>query len=899
MSTVLRGLLGDGTLLNFFTDNPVFFDFETQSSADLTAVGGRLYAEDPSTRVLSLVALVDGTYHIWVPAGMFLRPPKIVPVDAPDFIKDPIQIHITPDLPTPIREAAEAGRTFVGHNVLGFDRFVWRSCLPGVPEPAWADTLLLSRAAGLPGALEGASRNLIGKEKDSAKRLLMALSRRTEQVEYLDRHIGTLAAVLRYNLVDVWLVARIWEEFAELPFEGDTVELHDKINERGIGVDVELLSKLAGVASESVARAGDQLAALTDGKITANNVRSVKQVQQWLHDHGVFIRDWQGKDTLRKDSVEQALANPWKMLDDGVPVEASRDIDPVVFEVLRVRSTAMRITEGKALRAMQRVSPDSRIRDLFAYHRAGTGRWSSTGVQVHNLPRPRKGLDLERLIELHESGEWGHDARAAWDLIRSTIPDHISVDDAISALIRPALRPADGWVFVRGDFSAVECCGLAWIADEERLLDPLRGGEDTYCDFASRIFGRPITKTNELERQIGKTCLAEGTPILTDRGWIPIENVLPDDRVWDGIEWVFHTGVICNGVKHVCSVDGVYMTPDHKVLTRDGWQEAGCLQGTPLHRPAGRYTNDGKFCIHVESNAAESSPYDVDTMVENSRRKQMCGTIKKVYDITNAGPRNRYQAGRLIVANCILGLGYGMGVEKFRLYCGLSGVDLKAAGVTAEYCVELYRSTYPRIAGNKYSGHIQGRAYRKGGVWGELQDAAFAVVDGRQNRVLAGKCLWFKEGGALVCQLPSGRQIRYNNARIEDRIPGYALTLPDAGSRLKPTLIYDSPRGGEAYLYSGKIAENCVQAICRDLLAWSMLRVERAGVPVVAHVHDEIVLEVPTDWAIGALDVLVEAMTATPEWARGFPLAVEAAVAPRYYKSDLHGWPKKKGRSAV
>lgn len=740
-------------MLNFFTDNPVFFDFETQSAADLIAVGGRLYAEDPSTRVLSLVAMVDGVYHIWVPAGMFLRPPASIPVDVPDFVKEPIQLHITPDLPTPIREAAEAGRTFVGHNVLGFDRFIWRSCLPGVPEPAWADTLLLSRAAGLPGALEASSRALIGKEKDSAKRLLMALSRRTEQVEYLDRHIGTLAAVLRYNLVDVWLVARIWEEFAELPFEGDTVELHDKINERGIGVDVELLSKLAGVASESVARAGDQLAALTNGVITANNVRSVKQVQQWLHDHGVFIRDWQGKDTLRKDSVEQALANPWKMLDDGIPVEASRDIDPVVFEVLRVRSTAMRITEGKALRAMQRVSPDSRIRDLFAYHRAGTGRWSSTGVQVHNLPRPRKGLDLERLIELHESGEWGHDSRAAWDLIRSTIPDHISVDDAISALIRPALRPADGWVFVRGDFSAVECCGLAWIADEERLLDPLRNAIDVYCDMASRVFGRPITPENALERQIGKTM--------------------------------------------------------------------------------------------------------------------------------------------------ILGLGYGMGVEKFRLYCGLSGVDLKAAGVTAEYCVELYRSTYPRIAGNKYSGHIQGRAYRKGGVWGELNDAAFSVVDGRQNRVLAGKCLWFKEGCALVCQLPSGRQLRYNNARIEDRIPGYALTLPDAGSRLKPTLIYDSPRGGEAYLYSGKIAENCVQAICRDLLAWSMLRVERAGVPVVAHVHDEIVLEVPTDWAIGALDVLVEAMTACPEWARGFPLAVEAAVAPRYYKSDLHGWPKKKGRSVA
>lgn len=69
-------------------------------------------------------------------------------------------------------------------------------------------------------------------------------------------------------------------------------------------------------------------------------------------------------------------------------------------------------------------------------------------------------------------------------------------------------------------------------------------------------------------------CLAEGTEVLTARGWAPIESISTADILWDGVEWVNCDGVVCQGYKCVVPTWGVDMTPDHKVLTHKGWQEA-------------------------------------------------------------------------------------------------------------------------------------------------------------------------------------------------------------------------------------------------------------------------------------------------------------------------------------
>lgn len=69
-------------------------------------------------------------------------------------------------------------------------------------------------------------------------------------------------------------------------------------------------------------------------------------------------------------------------------------------------------------------------------------------------------------------------------------------------------------------------------------------------------------------------CIAEGTEVLCERGWVPIQDVRSDDQVWDGVEFVSTKGVKYNGKSNVVVCYGVGMTEDHLVLTTTGWRPA-------------------------------------------------------------------------------------------------------------------------------------------------------------------------------------------------------------------------------------------------------------------------------------------------------------------------------------
>jgi len=81
--------------------------------------------------------------------------------------------------------------------------------------------------------------------------------------------------------------------------------------------------------------------------------------------------------------------------------------------------------------------------------------------------------------------------------------------------------------------------------------------------------------------------------------------------------------------------------------------------------------------------------------------------------------------------------------------------------------------------------------------------------------------------------------------------------------------------------YGARLVENVVQAVCRDLMAGALVELERRGVPVVLHVHDEIVAEV--DGEEGLAEV-IQVMETLPEWARGMPLKAEGHLSDRYGK---------------
>jgi DNA polymerase bacteriophage-type len=131
-----------------------------------------------------------------------------------------------------------------------------------------------------------------------------------------------------------------------------------------------------------------------------------------------------------------------------------------------------------------------------------------------------------------------------------------------------------------------------------------------------------------------------------------------------------------------------------------------------------------------------------------------------------------------------------------------------------------------------------------------------------------GKFLWMR--------LPSGRRLAYPEAYLKDT------------DREKVVVFKDNASGGwkdcrhGAGAYGGLWIENLVQAVARDLFAAAMLRLEKAGYRVVAHVHDEIVCEVPEGF--GSEDEFLRLIKELPAWAQGLPVSAKPRSGHRFSK---------------
>jgi DNA polymerase len=125
----------------------------------------------------------------------------------------------------------------------------------------------------------------------------------------------------------------------------------------------------------------------------------------------------------------------------------------------------------------------------------------------------------------------------------------------------------------------------------------------------------------------------------------------------------------------------------------------------------------------------------------------------------------------------------------------------------------------------------------------------------------------------LFLKLPSGRKLAYPRPRIiGDDSEQHVVFADNAAAR----------QFGDCHAYGGLWTENTVSAISRDLLAEAMLRLEAAGYPIVLHVHDEIVCEVPIGF--GSTEDFIRLMIRKPAWALELPIAATAWSGDRYCK---------------
>jgi DNA polymerase len=221
---------------------------------------------------------------------------------------------------------------------------------------------------------------------------------------------------------------------------------------------------------------------------------------------------------------------------------------------------------------------------------------------------------------------------------------------------------------------------------------------------------------------------------------------------------------------------------------------------------------------------------------------------------------------RRIGKNTILGCGYAMGAETFRRrYC--RHLEAEEARPFAEEVVNTH-----------YRQHWAPKVPK---LWRDLEDAARRAMSapGITTNAQCGISyrLETKAGlSCLVCRLLNGKEIHYMDAKAPP--DNY-----DLFGRRRWT-YYANRLGSwrEIEPYGGQLTENVVQALARELLVDAMLRFEARGFPIVAHVHDEIIVEHPGITA----DIVREIMAEAPPWAAelGVPIRVDAWVGSRYRK---------------
>ena len=229
-----------------------------------------------------------------------------------------------------------------------------------------------------------------------------------------------------------------------------------------------------------------------------------------------------------------------------------------------------------------------------------------------------------------------------------------------------------------------------------------------------------------------------------------------------------------------------------------------------------------------------------------------------VFTAAQQGSDNR-QFGKVLVLAC----GYGMGGPKFQETAMKYGIELTE--VEAIAAVNAWREANWPIVAFWYSCEQQAmRAIQN-------PDMAFPV-NGKITFRMARKDR--KLRGALLMQLPSGRNLIYRNVRIED------------GSIVYEGVNQYTRRWETMKTYGGKLAENATQAIARDLLASALIDMDDRGWGEALRqtVHDEIIAQTSTGKAQALLAKMKKVMAHPPKWASGLPIAVSGYVSERYGK---------------
>lgn len=832
-------------------------DFETFSRANLKKCGGYRYAADPSTEILCFCWKTDDNeIETWVPS--------ISQIEANRVDTLPDDWHYGRTVPPPLAVAIRAGATFTAHNA-SFERAVWQRVVvarhggPSTRREQFICTATRASASGLPRALEPLALALgNAQQKDTeGTRLLNKFAKprkptkhdKRDRVRPLDE-IEEFIRLVQYCQQDVRTEAEVDEIVPHLNRAEQELYAFDmKINERGFRIDIPLVHKTQKILAHLEAEVVAEVREITKSEQYPEGLKPTQRDKMMVFFHSIGVK----LENMQADHVRKYMR------------ENVRTLSAEGRRLLQLRIEAGKASTKKLASMLEYCLDDQIARGTLMMYGAHTGRWSGKGVQPHNFIRGLlKWIEQQRVFKLLATGD--HEVFSIlyeWPI------------GVISQVMRGFIIPAEGNTFYVVDYASIEARVLSWLADDQEMLVAFANGIDVYKLMATVIYNCTLEEVTSEQRRVSKNvvlgCFAADTEVLTERGWVGIEHVGIKDRVFDGVSYVQHDGVIYQGEKETIWLDGVKVTSDHLIWNESQWRTASSIAAdlsflrsvlnweTSLCSPTGSVIDRGLTdCRSTESILNEGIFHGTFDAALNGK---ISSISEPTFDILNCGPNSRFvirtHSGTMLVHNC----GYGLGPVKFVSYSEKAGVEISEE--LAKKAVKIYRKERYKIVA----------------LWGDIERAAIAAVrQGATERtpVKLRMLEFFVESRWLCVRLPSGRFLRYYQPRV---------TPVEKWGQPSLQLSYKVEFRGRMYsesTYGGKLVENITQAVARDLLVNGMLAAEAAGYTVRGTVHDEIITERP----IGKGDIheLERIACTLPKWAKGMPVNAEGFESPRYRK---------------
>lgn len=366
---------------------------------------------------------------------------------------------------------------------IAFNASFERTCISramGRPLPAeqWRDTMIWGMELGLPASLEQMAKYLkVPQQKDTeGKRLIRKYCIPKKDGSFCEEYDSDDWQLFKsYVAQDVRTEMSVADELAPYPIadsEWELWALDQNINDRGVGIDMDLVRAALLLDEETSAAAKEKLKSLTG----LDNPNSVMQLKKWLTEQGLQVQ------SLGKEQVTEILADA--------------ETPNLVREALLLRQATSNSSIKKYDMLNNATCQDDRIHGILQFYGATrTGRWAGRLLQVQNLPRGSlKPHELAAARDFVKANDM-----EALDIIWGDIPE------VLKSLIRSALIPSEGHEFIVSDFSAIEARVIAWLAGETWVLDTFREGHDIYKATANQMFHLGgVDKVDKSMRQRGK-----------------------------------------------------------------------------------------------------------------------------------------------------------------------------------------------------------------------------------------------------------------------------------------------------------------------------------------------------------------------------------------------------------